>query len=131
MSKLLGFLGRKNVDNIVDGAIKGIDKLVFTNEEKAEFNKSMADAVVEFTKSTLGENTARSITRRYVAYSIVFVFLLLIIASGSVYLVDKDYSIFLFDLAKSIFTMVMMILAFYFGGYYASKFIGSKREKKK
>jgi len=130
MGGILGFLGKKNVDTIIGGAVKGIDKLIFTNEEKAEFNKAMADSVVEFTKSTLGENTARSLTRRYVTYAFVGTFLVLVLGSGAVYLIDKDYSMFLFDLSKSIFSIVMMIAAFFYGGYYAGKFIGSEKKKK-
>ena len=123
-------LGSKNVDKIVDGAVKGVDKLFFTNEEKAEFNKSMADAVVEYAQSTMGENTIRSITRRFVAFAIMGTYLLLILSAGAVYLVDENYSTFLFDLAKSQDSLAIMVAVFYFGGYYANKFIGSNRKKK-
>lgn len=124
-------IGKKNVDKVIGGAISGIDKLFFTKEEKAEFNKNMADSVATFVQSTVGENSIRSITRRFLALSIMGVYLALVLGTAGVYLVDQDYSTFLFSIVKDQSALAIMVAAFYFGGYYAGKFIGSVSNKKK
>ena len=77
--RTMGFLSGKRADQLVDGAIKGIDALFFTKEEKAQQSIKVADAQVEYLKTTLNENTARSLTRRYLAIAIIGVFLLLLL----------------------------------------------------
>jgi len=130
MAGILGFLGKKSIDTIIGGAVKGIDKLIFTNEEKAEFNKTMADQMLEYTKSTIGENSTRSFTRRIIAFAIMGTYILLVLSAGAVYKWDMTYSAFLFELSKSQSTLAMMVSVFFFGGYYAGKFIGSEKKKK-
>jgi len=124
-------ISKKNVDNVISSSISGIDKLFFTNEEKAEFNKTMADAVAEHAKASLGENSIRAITRRFIAFAIVLPNQILLLATGVMYWFSEEYAAFLFQLAKEQATAFMMVLVFYFGGYYASKFIGSKKKTKK
>lgn len=107
----------KQADQLVDSAIRGIDALFFTKEEKAQQSIKVADAQVEYLKTTLNENSARSLTRRYLALAIVGVFLLLIIASGIVYPIDHEYATFLFELVGALNTLVMMVAGFFFGAY--------------
>ena len=121
----------KQADQLVDNAIKGIDALFFTKEEKAQQSIKVADAQVEYLKTTLNENSARSLTRRYLALAIVGVFLLLIIASGIVYPIDQEYATFLFELVGALNTLVMMVAGFFFGAYMiGSHLIGPKSKAK-
>lgn len=130
MGGILGFLGKKDTTTIVEGAVKGLDNLIFSNEERAEYNKKMADSVVDFAKSTMGENTTRSFTRRLVAFAIMGIYMVFILGAGIAYLIDAEYSKFLYDIAMKQNTLVLMVSAFYFGGYYAGKVIGQKEKKK-
>src|SRR6056297_467249 len=96
---------KKTVDKVVDGAISGIDKLFYTNEERADAKKEIAKGVSKFVENTLDENTARSKTRRVIAIMIMGVFLLLILAAAGVYTINPDYSKFLFKIAGDMSTM--------------------------
>ncbi|WP_054715347.1 hypothetical protein [Marinifilum fragile] len=94
----MGFLSSKRSEKIIDGAIKGIDALFFTKEEKAQQSLKVADAQMQFLKTTLSENSARSLTRRFLALAIVGVFLLLILGAGLAYPINQEYAKFLFQL---------------------------------
>jgi len=123
---------KKTVDKVVDGAISGIDKLFYTNEEKADARKEIAKGVSKFVENTLDENTARSKTRRVIAIMIMGVFLLLIVAAAGVYPLNADYSKFLFEVAGDISTMALMVAAFFFGAHLLGRdIIGKKKDKGK
>jgi len=122
----------KSVDNAISGAISGIDKLVLTNEEKADALAKVADAQAEFAKSMLNSNTVSSKARRGLAFVIVAVFLLMLISSAILYKYDLEWSQFIFEMAKSELSMlVMMIMGFFFGGYMASTHLIGNLKKKK
>jgi len=123
------FSGKLKIKDVFEKAASAIGASVFTNQERAEFNKSLADSQLEFVKQTVSENSARSITRRYIAVSIIGVYLMLVIASGASYLFHEEYSKHIFELAnESLGTLVIMVCAFYFGGYYLSQY--NKKPKK-
>ncbi|MCT4648631.1 MAG: hypothetical protein N4A74_26825 [Carboxylicivirga sp.] len=124
------FLSAKRSEKLVDSAIKGIDALFFTQEEKAEQSLKVADAQMEFLKTTLSENSARSITRRYLALAIVGVFLLLILGAGMAYPINQDYARFLFELVGALNSLVMMVAGFFFGAYMIGSHIWGKRRTK-
>jgi len=128
LSALTG--NKKTVEKIVDGAISGIDKLFYTNEEKADVNRQIAEGVQDFVKQTLDENTARSKTRRVLAIMIMGVFLLLIIAAAAVYELNPDYSKFLFKVAGDMSTMALMVAAFFFGAHMLGRDIINKKKNK-
>ena len=127
----MAFFKGKRIDKAMDSAIKGIDALFFTKEEKAEQSIKVANAQVEYLKTTLSENSARSLTRRYLALAIIGVFLLLVLAAGTVYLIDQEYSRFLFELAKSLNTLVMMVAGFFFGAYMIGSHLWGKGQTKR
>ncbi|WP_321514919.1 hypothetical protein [Marinifilum fragile] len=130
----MGFLSSKRSEKIIDGAIKGIDALFFTKEEKAQQSLKVADAQMQYLKTTLSENSARSLTRRYLALAIVGVFLLLILGAGLAYPMNQEYAKFLFKLVGALNTLVMMVAGFFFGAYMIGSHIwgnGRAREKTK
>lgn len=120
----------KDKSKIVSGAvdlvtnIRGmVDDSTFTAQEKARFNLQIADATADFAKATLNENTERSKARRSLAiYSVVFFYILVVIL-----LVLWKFDTEWFDAAKGLIlefklpTAFIMIMAFFFGGYYLSK----------
>lgn len=113
----MGIFKAKHIDKIVDGAISAGDKLFFTNEEKADFSKGIADAQLEFIKTTVSESSIRSITRRLLSILIVIVFLTLILWAVAVGYWDLVYSRYVFEVAKELYGLVMMVAGFFFGGY--------------
>lgn len=124
------FSGKLKITDVFDKASSGIDKLFFTNEERADFNKGIADSQLEFVKQTISENSIRSRTRRYIAVSIIAVYLFLVLASGFSYLFHEEYSKHIFELAnKSLGTLVVMVCAFYFGGYYLKNYTKGPKAK--
>lgn len=128
---MAGFLGRlfgteKALAAVVDGVSNGLDKLVFTDEEKADAAaKDRSEArqmVVGWMQATQGQNLAR----RLIALSITGVWLgqyLLaqFVSFIAIFISDKDYTERLSNAASLMRTgasdmdnAVMLILAFYF-----------------
>jgi ABC-type multidrug transport system fused ATPase/permease subunit len=121
---------KKTVDKVVDGAISGIDKIFYTNEEKAEARKELAEGVQEFVKTSLNENTARSRTRRVIAIMIMGVFLLLILGAAAAFPFNNEYSRFLFEIVGDMSTFALMVAAFFFGAHMLGRdIVGGKKKK--
>ena len=78
---LLSFLigGTKTAEKVIDAGISGMDKLVFTEEEKADYNQKLQTMHLEFIKITANESTASSISRRMICLPVVYVWLGMII----------------------------------------------------
>ena len=71
----------KSVEKVVDAGISGLDKLFFTDEEKADYNHKLQSLHLEFVKIAANESTAQSISRRMICLPVVYVWLLLTLAS--------------------------------------------------
>ena len=123
------FKGKLDAQGTFDTIASGIDKLAFTAEERSEFNAKLADKLAEFSASTLSESTIRSRTRRFIAIMVIVnVFLVFWICVALVFL-GKDISIILkLTEGFSLSTAFIMVLAFFFGGYYL-KGISLKKDK--
>lgn len=124
----MSFFGRlfgseKALTAVVDGVSNGLDKLVFTDEEKADFAaKERAEGramVVQWMQATQGQNLAR----RLIALSITFVWLLQYIVGqvlglAAIWVEDPQKlmtaSQMMKDGAGQMNAAVMLILAFYF-----------------
>lgn len=119
----MSFLSKLNPMKIISGVGGFIDESFLSKEE-------IQQAISDHYKETLKETTPRSITRRYIAVSIVAVFLLLIIAAVAAYPFNEGYSTFIFKIIEEIFGIVLTIVIFYFGGYYGGKFLENKKQKK-
>jgi len=119
----MGIFSRINPQKILDGVGKFIDA---NNETRQE----VVTGILEHYKTSLNESTPRSLTRRYIAVSVVGVELGILIGAGVAYPFSPDYAQFLLDLATKLFPAFITVLIFYFGGYYGDKFIRSRRERK-
>ncbi len=121
--------GGKAVDtasDVVRGAMSGIDALVLTDEEeiqygikKTELKLKVADSLASHVKDTLSESTERSQARRWIAKSIVKVWLSMMLLNVPIYIWDKEIGKEIFEVAKAyqLGTAVLMVLAFYFSLY--------------
>lgn len=133
--KVLGFFtgGSKAVDDILDKddgllskAGEYIGNLNFTDEEKAEHNKKMSDAVADFAVKTLDENTERSKARRDIAKMWIktqlgLVLLVVIVAPFDISLAEFYASIAFGGLMMG---GTWSVIAFHFGGHYLNRFKG-------
>ena len=125
---LFNLFKKVDINTVIDKAANGIDKLMFTNEEKNEFNKSLADGVAQFAKDTLNESTIRSQSRRVISIAITCVYLFLVLTSAVIAFFNPDISTFLFKLTnETLGTAFVSVIAFHFGGYYLSNIIGKKK----
>jgi hypothetical protein len=113
------FKGKIDAQSTFDTIASGIDKLAFTQEERSDFNKMLADKTAEFYASSLSESTIRSKTRRFIAIAVIVnVFLVFWLCVGLAFF-GKDISIILkLSEGFSLSTAFIMVLAFFFGGYY-------------
>jgi len=117
----------KALINIVDNVSKGLDALVYTDEEKAQdAGKERAAArkmIVQWMETTKGQNLAR----RLIALSIVAVWLFQYVASmflsvAGIWIDSPEKLIasakVIGESAKTLNSPIMLILAFYFSAPY-------------
>lgn len=128
----------KNKTTVVNGVvtlvkdIRGmIDDSKFTDEERARFNIKLADSVADYAKSTLSENTERSKARRHISIVSLYFFYFLVVALLVLWKFDPEWFQASLDLIIEfkLPTAFIMIMAFFFGGYYVNKFLGGKTSK--
>ena len=105
-------------DKVVDGAIAGIDKLFFTDEEKADMSQKAFELWIELQRAIAGESSIRSITRRILAILIMGSFLLMLLAAAFIWIFNPLWSKFILEVAGNLSNLVLAIGIFYFG-YYA------------
>jgi len=112
----------KSTEKIVSAGIGGIDKLIFTDEEKADYNHKLQELHLEFVKISASESTAQSISRRMICLPVVYVWLLLIVVNTGLAIGGFEGSTA--AIMKAIESMNMPALAaigFYVGRHIASK----------
>ena len=130
VKRLLGGSG-KGLDT-VKTILKASDGLRFSNEERSEFNLKVADGLAEYAKSTLSENTIRSKARRHIAILIIYNAIVTFWFCVILALLGKDF-MFVLEIFLAVFgsTCVIVVLAFFFGGYYLKNapFINKKEKK--
>ncbi len=108
--------GPEAAEKVLDAGIKGIDALVYTDEEKAGARQKLLDQWIDLQKHLGQETTVRSITRRVIAFASIGAYILLIVLAAAVYLWLPEYAKFLIDLAEGKFGwIVLTVVGFYFG----------------
>ena len=68
----------KSVEKVIDAGISGIDKLVFTDEEKAEYHAKLQKLHLQFVQISANESTTQSISRRLICLPVVYFWLFMI-----------------------------------------------------
>lgn len=136
VSKAFGLIKRAigggvGAKEVFEQVTKGADSLNFSNQERSVMNMQAADAMSEFVKATLSENTARSLTRRYIAilfmcFFTVWVTIVLITTMFNVDLALKMVSVL--ERLKTPQAFIT-IIAFFFGSYLLRKVIPQKEKK--
>ena len=101
--------------NVVNGAVSGIDALFFTEEEKSKASLEVVELWLKMQDVTANENSARSITRRYLAFGFLSLFILLILFGTGIWKWYPEWAAFVFSVVKSISNIILAIVIFYFG----------------
>ena len=98
--------------------------VVFTKEERAKLNMTLADKVASFAEKTLSENTIRSKSRRLIAYVIILAWVLAAFLDIWIDNIDLTY----LWKESALKTAFIMVLAFFFGGYYMKQIEINKKK---
>jgi len=118
---------------IVEGTVAGIDKIFYTEEEKAENKMKITELKqkgyelwLKLQETIANENTARSITRRILAVMFCGSYLLLLLASATLFPWFAEWAGQLFEYAKVLTNPVLAVIIFYFGPYAVGKYLSKK-----
>lgn len=121
MRKLLGavFGTPKNTETIVNSAVKGLDAIVFTEEERAEAGLKLNAWYLKYLQATHPQNLAR----RLIAIIVVSLWALLVLLSAVMYPWLPEYSDWIFtELEDVVNTPFSIIIGFYFATHLARAF---------
>jgi len=123
---ILGKIFTKPIDvnKAIDLVAKSADNLNFTNQERAKLNAELAENLAKHVEATVDESTDRSVTRRYIAVVIITLYVCIAVAVLLLYAFGVDAvakQIVEITNVLEIDTAFIMILAFFFGGYYINK----------
>lgn len=140
--------GAKAIDTVADNATTivkstcaGLDKIWYTDEEKAdtalkfagidvEVKKQASMLFLEHQKIVASESTTRSITRRILAVMVMTTELGLLLGAAVAWKFDPIWAKFLLELAGTLSYGFMAIIIFYFGYYSVTNIIGAVGGKK-
>ena len=124
MSWLGGIIGVEKSVDVAERTLSGvgswIDEQQFTAEEKSNANKQLLDASLDFYKLAYDQNSIRSVTRRWLAWGIVFCVLVFAVAAGIAASIDNAaLAASLIDISKAFWLgeAFIAVIAFYFGGH--------------
>jgi len=105
------FAKPEDVSKVVDGAVKGLDKIFFTKEEKAEANQKLSDWYLKYLAATDGQNLAR----RFIAMIIVMLWAVLVVTGVAIRWFNEKISDFIFSvLTDIVMTPFSIVIGFYF-----------------
>lgn len=121
------FSSSKNVERVVDATISGVDKIWFTEEEKAEHAIKISELALKRVELALQETTVRSITRRLIALGVfgvvtVLTFWIALLWSFG----KKGLAMDLLNLLKFWAVPWSAVVIFYFGYYGVKQWKGKE-----
>lgn len=124
------FASPKSIEKTIDAAIATGDKLVFTQEEKAEHDAKLSEWYLRYLEAT----QPQALARRLLAMSVGGLWALLIVTGVvlGIMSVEADdiaaqRSMFVFRvLGEIVATPFTVIMGFYFAGHYIREFAGKK-----
>jgi len=121
------------IKTITDGAISGLDKIWFTDEEKEditnmriEYRQKASETMLEFIKAFANENSEQSKARREIAMMVIksyFGMIFLAIATAGL---APTISELIFKIVGEIFWLVSMVAGTYFIPHQLSKIVDFK-----
>jgi len=106
---------------LVEGLVSGLDKVWYTDEEKAEARQKAADTLLKYWEAVAKENTEQSKARRELAKMAFTVYFGLIIIGVVCYFWQPPAAQFIFQVVGKITWLITMIAGIYFGPHQISK----------
>lgn len=113
-------------EKAADGIYNGLDKLIYTDEEKADALMEGRKLFLKFVDKAYDQNSIRSVTRRWLAFLVVAptmstVCLMVVVRGIAVFLeapgATIQYAAFLFETVQVLAPWTGGVLAFYFGAH--------------
>ena len=111
--KILGaiFGSKKNTETIVDGAVSGLDKMFYTNEERAEDMAKTREWFLRYLEASQPQNLAR----RFIALVVVGLWAFLVLLAAVAWQWNELYAAYVFSVIKdAVLTPFNIIIGFYF-----------------
>ena len=105
------FTKPEDATKIIDGAVSGLDKMFFTQEEKAEANQKLSEWYLKWLAAT----DSQSIARRFIAMVVVLLWAALIVFGVAIRWFHETMSDFIFEvLTEVVMTPFSIVIGFYF-----------------
>lgn len=123
LAGLLGLVSKADNSKTIQKGLEWLDNRKFTDEEKAQY-------ALDFAKAHVNENSYQSVVRRFLASSIIGVWLLFLVGTAVAWPFYEKYSDRLYELAGSMKFAVSAIIIFYFGYYGVTKIVDRFKGKK-
>ena len=118
-------------EKVLDSTVSGIDKLVYTEEERADARTTALDAWLKLQAMMGEETTVRGVTRRILSVMCIGTYILLSLLSVAVWTFNKAYADFIWEVANAgqYGWITLAIVAFYFGPYFLQKLVEGFNKK--
>lgn len=123
LAGLLGMVSKVDNSKTIQKGLEWLDDRKFTDEEKSQY-------ALDFARAHANENSYQSVVRRFLASSIIGVWLLFLLGTAIVWPFWEEYSDRLYELAGSMKFAVSAIIIFYFGYYGVTKIVDKFKGKK-
>ena len=113
----------KSVEKVIDAGISGLDKLIFTEEEKADYNRKLQELHLEFIKIAATESTTQSVSRRMICIPVVYTWLALVVLNVAltVFIPELDATTIL-ETISYMNTPALASIGFYVGRHLVADF---------
>jgi len=118
------FASPDDATKVIDSATKGLDKLFFTKEEKADANAKLSEWYLKYLAATESQNIAR----RFIAIIVVFLWALLVVFGVAIRWLSYEMSDFIFKvLTDVIMQPFSIVIGFYFLTHVLRTYNGKKK----
>uniref|UniRef100_A0A6M3LTN8 Holin n=1 Tax=viral metagenome TaxID=1070528 RepID=A0A6M3LTN8_9ZZZZ len=118
--------GLRVVEKAADGIIAGIDKAIYTPEEKAIALQKATETIIALWKAAASENSEQSKARRDIAFMVLKIYFSLMLIGVAVYGFNAEYAQFIFGVVKEVSIMVAGIQFIYFGPHQIQKLLNKE-----
>ena len=123
------------IDKVSTGLVKGVDMLFFTEEEKAIYSAKAGELWIKTQGVLAEENTARTLTRRYISIAVMYSWLMMVLSTFLLALWETITNggivnaLQLFTTVNQVMgTIVLAIIVFYFGPSALGRIIGETKK---
>lgn len=118
----------KTAGDVIKNGVDMLDEKKFTEEELSKAMLEYTSTWLEIQKTIASENSIRSITRRIIAWMIIGLFLILIMASCIIYKFDNLWSSYILTIIETskLGWLTTGVGVFYFGYYGVAKIYNNK-----